>query len=59
MIDLSVFKMDLIKQLEALRISRMDLVCCSLEKYDEYIARNEAIDDCIKIVEKWIKENNV
>lgn len=48
--------MDIIEQLEALRISDSDFFGVPIEQVRIYAGKNEMLDDCLEIVWKWLKE---
>ena len=50
--------MDIIEQLETLRISNSDFGT-SIEQRRIYAGMNEMLDDCLKIVWKWIHEHHL
>jgi len=50
--------MDLIEQLETLRISDNDFFGQSYEKQCAYARANAMLDDCLEIVWKWLLDNN-
>ena len=49
--------MDVIEQLETLRISDSDFFGASTEQQHIYAEKNEMLDDCLEIVWKWIREH--
>lgn len=51
--------MDLLEQLEALRISDSDFFGVSTERRLIYESKNEMLDDCLEIVWKWFREKNL
>lgn len=48
--------MDLIEQLEVLRISDSDFFDAYDTQYWEYLGKNEMLDDCLEIVWKWLQK---
>ena len=51
--------MDLIEQLEALRIQDDDFFGASKEITEKYERANEMLDDCLEIVWRWIQDNHL
>lgn len=51
--------MDLIEQLETLRIPDSEFFGITQAKRDIYYSMNTMLDDCLEIVYKWLKENNI
>ena len=51
--------MDLIEQLEVLRISDSDFFNAYDTQYWEYLGKNKMLDDCLEIVWKWLKEKDL
>ena len=52
--------MDVIEQLETLRIQDSDFFGQSYEKQCEYYRANEMLDNCLEIIWKWlIKEEHI
>jgi len=51
--------MDLLEQLEALRISDSDFFGISTEQCRIYEGKNEMLDDCLEIVWEWIQKNHL
>lgn len=54
-----VWRMELIEQLESLRISDSDFFGVSTERQRIYAGKNEMLDDCLEIVWKWICEHHL
>ena len=51
--------MDLIEQLETLRIPDEAFLNRSNETKEAYRLLNARLDDCLEIVWKWLKEKNI
>jgi hypothetical protein len=51
--------MNLIEQLETLRISDNDFFGQSYEKQCAYTRANAMLDDCLEIIWKWLKEKDL
>lgn len=51
--------MELIEQLEALRINDSDFFGVSTEQRHIYEGKNEMLDDCLEIICKWIREHHL
>ena len=51
--------MDLIEQLESLRIPDSDFFGTPIEQRRIYAGKNEILDDCLEIVWKWLKEKDL
>ena len=49
--------MDLIEQLETLRIPDSDFFGISNEMRHRFESKNDMLDDCLEIVRKWLYEN--
>ena len=48
--------MDLIEQLETLRIPDSDFFGTPIEQRRIYAGKNEMLDDCLEIVWKWLQK---
>ena len=51
--------MDIIEQLETLRIHDSDFFGASTEQQHIYAGKNEMLDDCLEIVWKWVREHHL
>lgn len=51
--------MELIEQLETLRINDSDFFGVSAEQRHIYEGKNEMLDDCLEIVWKWFRERDL
>ena len=51
--------MDIIEQLETLRIPDSDFFGAQIEQQRIYAGKNEMLDDCLEIVWKWIREHHL
>ncbi len=51
--------MDIIEQLETLRIPDSDFFGISTEQQRIYAGKNRMLDDCLEIVWKWIREHHL
>lgn len=51
--------MDLIEQLESLRISDSSFFGVGHETQCAYERENSMLDECLEIVQKWLKERNI
>lgn len=51
--------MDIIEQLETLRIHDSDFFGTPIEQRRIYAGKNEMLDDCLEIVWKWIREHHL
>ena len=54
-----VIEMDVIEQLETLRINDSDFFGASTEQQHIYTGKNEMLDECLEIVWKWLKEKDL
>lgn len=52
-------KMDIIEQLETLRIPDSDFFGIPIEQRRIYAGQNEMLNECLKIVWKWIHEHHL
>lgn len=51
--------MELIERLELLRILESDFFGLSTEKREALSRANDMLDECLKVVRKWLKENQL
>ena len=51
--------MNVIEQLETLRIHDSDFFGAPIEQRRIYAGKNEMLDDCLGIVWKWLKEKDL
>ena len=51
--------MDLIEQLESLRIPDSDFFGASIQQQTRMCAKNDMLDDCLEIIWKWLKEKDL
>lgn len=51
--------MDLIEQLESLRISDASYFAVGYETECAYDRANDMLDECLEIVQKWIREHHL
>lgn len=51
--------MDLIKQLESLRISDSSFFGVGYETQCAYERANDMLNECLEVVWKWLKERNI
>ena len=51
--------MDIIEQLETLRIPDSDFFGTPIEQRRIYAGKNEMLNDCLEIVWKWIREHHL
>jgi len=51
--------MDIIEQLETLRIPDSDFFGAQIEQQRIYAGKNEMLVDCLEIVWKWIREHHL
>lgn len=49
--------MDIFEQLETLRIPDSDFFGTPIEQRRIYAGKNEMLDNCLKIIRKWIREH--
>ena len=50
--------MNLIEQLESLRIPDSDFFGLSIQQQTRLCAKNDMLDDCLEIVRKWLHESD-
>ena len=50
--------MNIIEQLESLRIHDSDFFGISTEQQHIYAGKNEMLDDCLEVVLQWLREHS-